>query len=47
MPKSMKDNRAVKMLRAAEEGGYGVVGVVSVGYSPKVIPWAISDFRAV
>jgi len=26
----MKDNRAVKMLKAAEEGGYGVVGVVSV-----------------
>ncbi|KAH7412962.1 ketose-bisphosphate aldolase [Cadophora sp. MPI-SDFR-AT-0126] len=26
---SMKDNRAVKMLKAAEEGGYGVIGVVS------------------
>ncbi|CZS93352.1 related to fructose-bisphosphate aldolase [Rhynchosporium agropyri] len=26
---SMKDNKAVKMLKAAEEGGYGVVGVVS------------------
>ncbi|TVY82037.1 putative fructose-bisphosphate aldolase [Lachnellula suecica] len=26
----MKDNRAVKMLKAAEEGGYGVIGVVSV-----------------
>jgi fructose-bisphosphate aldolase class II len=38
MPKSMKDNRAVKMLRAAEEGGYGVVGVVSVSYSSKTIP---------
>lgn len=30
MAKSMKDNRAVKMLKAAEEGGYGVIGVVSV-----------------
>jgi len=30
MPKSMKDNRAVKMLKAAEEGEYGVIGVVSV-----------------
>tara|TARA_R110002060_G_scaffold59765_1_gene69571 strand:+ start:1118 stop:1234 length:117 start_codon:yes stop_codon:yes gene_type:complete len=27
---SMKDNKAVKMLKAAEEGGYGVIGVVSV-----------------
>ncbi|KAH9219833.1 fructose-bisphosphate aldolase-like protein [Leptodontidium sp. 2 PMI_412] len=26
---SMKDNKAVKMLKAAEEGGYGVIGVVS------------------
>jgi len=26
----MKDNRAVKMLKAAEEGEYGVIGVVSV-----------------
>jgi fructose-bisphosphate aldolase class II len=43
----MKDNRAVKMLRAAEEGGYGVVGVVSVRYSPKAIPGVIPDFRAV
>ena len=30
MANSMKDNKAVKMLKAAEEGGYGVVGVVSV-----------------
>jgi fructose-bisphosphate aldolase, class II len=30
MAKSMKNNRAVKMLKAAEEGGYGVIGVVSV-----------------
>ncbi|EPE32996.1 Aldolase [Glarea lozoyensis ATCC 20868] len=29
MPKSMKDNRAVRMLREAEEGGYGIIGVVS------------------
>jgi hypothetical protein len=28
----MKDNRAVRMLKAAEEGGYGVIGVVSVSY---------------
>jgi hypothetical protein len=30
MAQPMKDNKAVKMLKAAEEGGYGVVGVVSV-----------------
>ena len=30
MAKSMKDNRAVRMLKEAEEGGYGVIGVVSV-----------------
>jgi len=43
----MKDNRAVKMLRAAEEGGYGVVGVVSVSYSPKAIPRAIPDVSSI
>lgn len=26
----MEKNKAVKMLKAAEEGGYGVVGIVSV-----------------
>jgi hypothetical protein len=26
----MKDNKAIRMLKAAEEGGYGVIGVVSV-----------------
>jgi len=31
MAKSMENNKAVKMLKAAEEGGYGVVGIVSVG----------------
>ena len=36
MAKSMKDNKAVKMLKAAEEGGYGVIGVVSV--SPPFFP---------
>jgi fructose-bisphosphate aldolase, class II len=30
MAKSMKDNKAIRMLKAAEEGGYGVIGVVSV-----------------
>jgi len=30
MARSMENNKAVKMLKAAEEGGYGVVGVVSV-----------------
>jgi fructose-bisphosphate aldolase class II len=34
MAKSMKDNKAVRMLKAAEEGGYGVIGVVSVNLSP-------------
>ncbi|KAF4636078.1 hypothetical protein G7Y89_g2009 [Cudoniella acicularis] len=29
MAKLMKDNKAVKMLKAAEEGGYGIIGVVS------------------
>lgn len=29
MAKSMKDNKAIRMLKAAEEGGYGVIGVVS------------------
>ncbi|CAG8976170.1 hypothetical protein HYALB_00010428 [Hymenoscyphus albidus] len=29
MAPSMKDNRALRMLREAEEGGYGVIGVVS------------------
>jgi hypothetical protein len=29
----MQDNKAVKMLKAAEEGGYGVIGVVSVSKS--------------
>ncbi|CAD6446831.1 3a6637c2-1754-4bb5-9f2a-ef28795b06a5 [Sclerotinia trifoliorum] len=29
MPHSMEDNKAVRMLQAAEDGGYGVVGVVS------------------
>ncbi|KAG9230280.1 ketose-bisphosphate aldolase [Amylocarpus encephaloides] len=29
MSKTMKDNRAVRMLREAEEGGYGIIGVVS------------------
>jgi hypothetical protein len=32
----MKDNRAVRMLREAEEGGYGVIGVVSVRPSPSL-----------
>lgn len=30
MPNTMENNKAVKMLKAAEEGGYGVIGVVSV-----------------
>jgi hypothetical protein len=30
MANPMENNKAVKMLKAAEEGGYGVVGVVSV-----------------
>jgi hypothetical protein len=30
MSNSMENNKAVKMLKAAEEGGYGVVGIVSV-----------------
>jgi len=30
MAKSMAENKAVKMLKAAEVGGYGVIGVVSV-----------------
>jgi fructose-bisphosphate aldolase class II len=30
MAKSMKDNKAIRMLKASEEGGYGVIGVVSV-----------------
>lgn len=30
MAKSMQDNRAIRMLKAADDGGYGVVGVVSV-----------------
>jgi hypothetical protein len=34
MAKSMKDNKAIRMLKAAEEGGYGVIGVVSVNLSP-------------
>jgi fructose-bisphosphate aldolase class II len=34
MAKSMKDNKAIHMLKAAEEGGYGVIGVVSVNLSP-------------
>ncbi|KAF7863039.1 hypothetical protein EAF04_007122 [Stromatinia cepivora] len=29
MANSMKDNKAIRMLQAAEDGGYGVVGVVS------------------
>ncbi|TGO65134.1 hypothetical protein BOTNAR_0081g00090 [Botryotinia narcissicola] len=29
MAKSMQDNKAIRMLQAAEDGGYGVVGVVS------------------
>jgi hypothetical protein len=33
MAKTMENNKAVKMLKAAEEGGYGVIGVVSVGLS--------------
>jgi hypothetical protein len=38
MAKSMKDNKAIRMLKAAEEGGYGVIGVVSV------CPLALSPF---
>lgn len=34
MASAMKDNKAVKMLKAAEEGGYGVIGVVSVHFIP-------------
>jgi hypothetical protein len=30
MANPMENNKAVKMLKAAEEGGYGVIGVVSV-----------------
>ena len=37
MLKSMKDNRVVKMLKAAEEGGYGVIGVVCVSGLPLFI----------
>ncbi|KAB8301623.1 hypothetical protein EYC80_003464 [Monilinia laxa] len=29
MAKSIQDNKAIRMLQAAEDGGYGVVGVVS------------------
>jgi len=29
MAKSLKDNKAIAMLKAAEEGGYGIIGVVS------------------
>jgi len=35
-PVSMKDNKAVKMLKAAEVGGYGVIGVVSVSHIPNL-----------
>lgn len=39
MTESMKDNKAVKMLKAAEEGGYGVIGVVSVCFAhPRTSP---------
>jgi hypothetical protein len=31
MTGSLKNNRAIAMLKAAEEGGYGVPGIVSVG----------------
>jgi fructose-bisphosphate aldolase, class II len=30
MANPMENNKAIKMLKAAEEGGYGVIGVVSV-----------------
>jgi hypothetical protein len=43
----MKDNRAVRMLKAAEEGGYGVIGVVSVSYLLIVISWPIAQHRTV
>jgi hypothetical protein len=36
MAKSMKDNKAIRMLKAAEEGGYGVIGVVSVNPIPLI-----------
>lgn len=34
MANPMENNKAVKMLKAAEEGGYGVIGVVSVCSAP-------------
>jgi hypothetical protein len=34
MANPMENNKAVMMLRAAEEGGYGVIGVVSVRFFP-------------
>lgn len=37
MAPSMKDNRAVRMLREAEEGGYGIIGVVSVSCSISIL----------
>jgi hypothetical protein len=43
----MKDNRAVRMLKAAEEGGYGVIGVVSVSYFLIGISWPIAQHRTV
>jgi hypothetical protein len=38
MAKSMKDNKAIRMLKAAEEGEYGVIGVVSVCPLPTQYP---------
>jgi fructose-bisphosphate aldolase class II len=35
MAKLLKDNKAIRMLKAAEEGGYGVIGVVSVILFPQ------------
>jgi hypothetical protein len=43
----MKDNRAVKMLKAAEEGGYGVIGVVSVSQASQPISCSIAYIEGV
>jgi fructose-bisphosphate aldolase class II len=41
----MKDNRAVKMLKAAEEGRYGVIGVVSVLHLSYILCYPILTLR--
>jgi len=39
MANSMENNKAVKMLKAAEAGGYGVIGVVSVRFPSNLPYW--------